>query len=400
MEEVRENLNKSLGGSAPPAEPQVNEPDVKPNEPTEPPKPEPVVEPVTEPVATEPPEVKKEPVEYYKEYGFNNPDEFKSSFNDWKTKAEEYEQKKPYIEELEKSLDELVKTIDPLNMFKGDEKEYENFLIAQKIGQGKDMGVVQQIIRNDLSTMSDLDILKLKWRYDTPSLANKSDDRVQKAILEDLGVDIEDPEFKLEEFKPTDSQEIKLARLATLARNEFNQAKANIEKPERVDVKKKIEEQTQAKLAAEKAREEKFNKMAQDWQEMVKGVAESEITKFEHKMKNDKNEEVTDFVFEMDADYKKAIPEMIMSHVLSNGMEPTKENFDFATNLVRTIYRSENFERYAEAYANKKLTELREQLDKERYNGTDFNTKTAPPGKDADLGQKLTTFVTQKLGIK
>jgi hypothetical protein len=102
----------------------------------------------------------------------------------------------------------------------------------------------------------------------------------------------------------------------------------------------------------------------------------------------------------MEEDFKKEIPETVMHHVLSNGLPPTQENVDYAADLVRRIYISDNYQKLVEAHTNAKLTELREQLDKERYNGTDFNTKTPPPGRDEDLAKKVNDGILKITGIK
>jgi hypothetical protein len=394
FEEVQQNLQEHFKAAAPVQETAPTQEVIQPAETVAAPEVIPVTSPVVEPAAPAP----SPGTEYYKDLGYESPDHLKSSLNDLKAAKEEYEKKLPYYSELEKEFENFVKIADPMNLFKS-EKEYENFLIAQKMGEGKDFGVVQQIIRNDLSVMPDLDVLKLKWRFDTPSLANKSDDRVQKAILEDLGVDIDEPDFKLEEFKPTDSQEIKLARLATLARDQFNQAKASVQKPERPDYKKSLNDQVAAKAEAEKVNKEKFNQMAQTWQEKTKGLGDS-ISKFEFTEKNDKNEDVVDFVFNMDKEFVEKVPEMIMHHVLSNNLPPTQENVDYAKELVRSIYIAENYEKLAKAHTSQKLAEQREKLDKERYNGKDFNTNTPPPGRDEDLNKSINDGILKITGLK
>lgn len=396
FEEVQANLNESLKSQETVATPAATETVASPT-----PEPSVKTEPVvTEPVKTETPTTIKEPVglEIFKELGYETPDELKSSLNELKAAKEEYEKKLPYISELEKTLEEVVKQQDPLNLF-GSEEEYEKFLIAQKLGVGgKDFGVVQQIIRNDLTAMSDLDLLKLKWRYDTPSLANKSDEKVYKAILEDLGVDVEDPDFKLTEFKLTDSQEIKLARAATMARDQFNQAKSGVEKPQRLDVKKTVQDQVAARQAAEAKRKEDFDKMAHAWEGEVKGITET-ISKIEHKIKNENNEDVVDFVFKVDEEFGKNVPSLVMNYALSNNLPPTQENVKYAGELAQMAYVYDNLWKIAEAYKNQENAKLREQLDKERYNGTDFNTKTPPPGRDEDLAKKIESGVLKITGL-
>lgn len=397
FEEVQANLNESLKSQETVATPVATEPVVTPT-------PEPVATPtetqpvVTEQVKTETPATQKEPVglEIFKELGYETPDELKSSLNELKAAKEEYEKKLPYYQEVEKEFQNLVDLADPAKFFKTEE-EYNNFLISQKLGEGKDFGVTQRIVRNDLSKLSDLDVLSLQYQYDTPRLAGQ-DTEIKRMILKKLGVDLEEEGFDINNPKLDTGQDIELARMAQQTRDHFNQAKASVQKPERPDFRKKIEEQTQAKAAAEAKRKEDFDKMAHAWEEQTKGIVSS-INKIEFMKKNDKNEDVVDFTFTMDEEFQKEIPALVMNHVLSNGLPPTQENVQYAGDLVKRIYISDNYQKLVEAHTNQKLTELREQLDKERYNGTDFNTKTPPPGRDEDLAKKIESGVLKITGL-
>jgi hypothetical protein len=393
FEEVVQDLNQSLKVETPAQEtvPETTEPVV-----TETVNTEPVV---TETVKTETPAPPSQAVgmEIFKELGYESPDQLKSSLNDLKTKAEEYEKKLPYYSELEKEFENIVKLADPMNLFKSEE-EYNHFLMTQKLGEGKDFGVTQKIVRNDLDKMSDLDVLSLQYQYDSPRFAGQ-DLECKRTILKQLGVDIEDPEFDIKNPKLEVDKDIQLSRMAQQSREFFNRAKSDVKKPERPDFRKSIQEQVQAKEAAEKANKERFNQRARTWEEKVKGLTDSAY-KFEMTEKNDKNEDVVDFAFTMEDEFKKEMPEMIMHHVLSNGLEPTQENVDAAIDLARRIYISDNWQKLLKAHTNQAVTKLREQLDKERYNGTDFNTRTAPPSRDEDLARKIEEGITKMTGIK
>jgi hypothetical protein len=397
FEEVQANLNESLKSQEAVATPVATEPVVTPT-------PEPVATPtetqpvVTEQVKTEAPATQKEPVglEIFKELGYETPDELKSSLNELKAAKEEYEKKLPYYQEVEKEFQNLVDLADPAKFFKTEE-EYNNFLISQKLGEGKDFGVTQRIVRNDLSKLSDLDVLSLQYQYDTPRLAGQ-DTEIKRMILKKLGVDLEEEGFDINNPKLDTGQDIELARMAQQTRDHFNQAKASVQKPDRPDFRKKIEEQTQAKAAAEAKRKEDFDKMAHAWEGEVKGITET-ISKIEHKIKNENNEDVVDFVFKVDEEFGKNVPSLVMNYALSNNLPPTQENVKYAGELAQMAYVYDNLWKIAEAYKNQENAKLREQLDKERYNGTDFNTKTPPPGRDEDLAKKIESGVLKITGL-
>ena len=391
MEEVTQSLNESLKAETPAQETvPVQE---TPAETVAAPEATPITTPVVEPPAPAP----SIGMEIYKELGYESPDQLKSSLNELKTKAEEYEKKLPYYSEMEKEFENVIKLTDPMNIFKSEE-ELNYFLMTQKLGEGKDFGVTQKIVRNDLDKMSDLDVLSLQYQFDSPRFAGQ-DLECKRTILKQLGVDIEDPEFDIKNPKLEVDKDIQLSRMAQQSREFFNKAKVDVKRPERPDFRKAINDQVLAREAAEKANKEKFNQKAHAWEEKAKGLAPT-INKFELTEKNDKNEDVVDFVFTMDEEFQKEIPEMVMHHVLSNGMEPTQENVNYATDLVRRIYISDNWEKLARAHTNQAITKLREQLDKERYNGTDFNTKTAPPGRDEDVNKQVNEQFKTMIGMK
>jgi hypothetical protein len=403
FEEVSQNLQEHFKASEPVAASTEATPVTETPVTTEPVITEPVV---TEPVKVESPAPPKTE-EYYKDLGYESPDHLKSSLTELKQKAEEYEKRLPYFSELEKEFENAMKIMDPLSpsgLFKGDEKKYNTFLKAMKVGEGKDMdnpsvfSVVNRIASTDLDKISDMDVVNLQWQYDAPRFAG-SDETIKKEILKQIGVDIEDADFNLETFKLSPGQDLTLSRMAQTAREKFNQAKANVQKPETPDFRKAINDQVAAKAAAEKTNKETFDKMAQSWDEEAKRVAPT-LSKIEFVKKNDKNEDVVDFTFEMEKEFQNEIPKMIQNYALSNRLAPTQENVQHAKELVKSVYISENYQKLVEAHTNAKLTELRDQLDKERYNGKDFNTATPPPGREDDVNKLLNDGIIKMTGLK
>lgn len=349
------------------------------------------VEPVTsgEPVKAVEPANTQEPVsdpavEFYKRFGLEGEEQLKSSLNELesfrKTKSD-FESKETYFNELERQFEEMVKQTDQSSLFSS-EDEYKNFLIAQKIGQGKDFGVVQKIIRTDLGKLDDLDVLSLKDQFDIPKYAGR-DEMIKRAILEGIGVDVGSDDFKVDQYREhiTPEQELKLARLANDARNFFNVNKSDVKIPDKIDYKQKIQERIQQ-------RQERVTQTAKAWEEISKKIVDtaSQIKVFD---RNEKGEEVVDFVYDVDAEFKKEIPEIATTYAVNNNLEPTPENVKAVNDLLLNAYWAENKDKIVRAYKNEALTKLREQLDKERYNGQPINKTEAPPDRKPDDNDEI-----------
>jgi hypothetical protein len=340
-------------------------------------------EPVTQPSVTQP-SVSDPAVEFYKRYGFDKEDDLKSSLTELETRRQEaieFEKERAYNKELEQNYEELIKKEDQSSLF-ANEDEYRNFLIAQKIGQGKDFGVVQKIIRSNLDQMDELDVVSLKEQYDIPKFAGR-DDRVKKALLEEIGVDINDPEFKLENYKEklTEEQDLKLSRLANQARQTFNQAKSGVQLPEKVDYKQKINERLQQ-------RQQRVEQLNKTWHETARGIAES-ASQVKFVDKNDKGEVVDEFIYDVDAEFKQNIPDIINQYAVSNNVEPTPENVKAVTELLMNAYKVANWDKMLRSARNEARTQVREQLDKERFNGQPINKTEAPPDRKPDENDEI-----------
>lgn len=329
--------------------------------------PEPVVVPPAPAPAPEP---------SYKKYGFESEEELTSSLNELKT----YRERQAFYSELENDYEQLAKTSDPSSAFANDD-EYKIFLTAQKMGQGKDFGVVQKIIRSDLNQMDDLDVLSLKDQYDIPRYAGK-DDKAKRAILGDLGIDTSG-DFQLDHYKESlsEEQELKLARMAHQAREAFNQGKANVQLPEKVDYKVKIQEKL-------KQRQDHFNELGQKWNDVSPKIADT-MGQIKFVDKNDKGEVVDDFSYDIDQEFRSEIPTYVSNYAMTNNVEPTPENVKGITELLFNAYKVANWDTIMRSARNQARTQVREQLDKERFNGQPINKTEAPPDRKPDEADEI-----------
>lgn len=337
-----------------------------------------------EPVVTQTAAPQTDPAtEYFKKFGFKDEEEVKSSLNELNTLREASVKRAEddrYYQELEKAYEELASK-DESSLF-GSPEEYKNFLIAQKLGLNRDHGVVQKIIRSNLDQLDDLEVLSLRDQYDIPRFAGK-DDKVKRALLEEIGVDINDPEFKLETYREhlTEDQDLRLARMANQTRDVFNQAKGDVKIPERVDPKVKLQDRI-------KQQEEGLNQLVKSWRDNADKVSQ-EAVKVSFVDKNDKGEVVDEFHYDVDKEFKESIPDIVDNFITQNRVQYTQENVKAVTKLILDAYKVQNLDKIIRAARNEARTTLREQIDKQRFNGQSINTATAPPNQQVNPNDEI-----------
>ena len=257
--------------SAEPAEPQVQEPVSETAPETELQVTEPVVqEPVAEPTEApaEEPAPQEEPVqpeEPAKEFDFAL---FNSSLNknyesldqikadlEKPTMETEYQEATTQLEELQtklKDLDEtnalLTEKLDPSTYFSSEDAM--KLEVFKKENPRKDASVAQKVFSTeDLSSIDDLEMVKMGWKFSNPKLSNKSDIDLEAAIMEELKIEPDTPRNEW----PGPAQ-VRLERMAGEFIGAFDQLKSSITLPEKVNIdelksqRKQAEEQRQLTL--------------------------------------------------------------------------------------------------------------------------------------------------------
>jgi hypothetical protein len=372
-----------------------------PPDPNKNPEPAPVTSPTPAPSPAPVLETKEEPkqapqvtasdpaADFYKKFGVQGEEELRSSLTELETlrqTAIDFEAEKARYAEIEQQYEELMKEKDESSLF-GSDEEYKIYKTATKFGLDKDFGVVQRLIRNDLNKLPDLDMVALQWQYEMPRFVGK-DDYVKKGILKDVGVDVDDPDFDMNDIQLSPDQDLKLARMAQTARTNFNTIKNSVQIEPRVDPKQRINE----RLSQRQARVEQLN---QSWSKEAKGIA-SALDKISITDKNEKGEDVVEFIYEVDAEFKDNIPGIIAHYAVTNNVDPTPENVARATKLLLDSYFVTNRDKIMKAYKNDAVTKLRDQLDKERFNGQPINKTEAPLiTKKPDEAEEVNSIASQ-----
>ena len=162
------------------------------------------------------------------------------------TMASEYEEMKAKYDDSQSTNELLIEQLDPLTHFTSEgAMKLEQF---KKANPKKDAVVAQKIFATeDLSTIDDLDIVKMGRRFKNSNLPGNDAD-LEEAIKDELGID---PELPREEW--SNVVKIKLSRLAGEYRDAFDEAKANVVLPKTVNIE---ELKAQRKEAAEKRQTE------------------------------------------------------------------------------------------------------------------------------------------------
>jgi hypothetical protein len=336
------------------------------------------------------------------EYEIQGEEDLKNAFSSLK----EFESVKKQHDELQNSynviVDEFKKFVeanDPIKQF-GSADAYKAELTAKALAKGStNEGVVyaaNRIARSDLNTMENLDVVSLGWQYDSPKFAGK-DDIVKKSILKELGVDddILMEAGRAEDIELTPEQELKLSRLAVNEKDRFNTVKSKVEIPAQNDFNNIINQRNDQLKAAQ----ERLESLKTGWTTEANRIADL-VKTIQITDKDEKGEEIVDFTFEVDSEFKKGIPKMVVDYALQNNIEPTQENAKAIAELVGGIYQLQNREKIFRAYKKEVLSKIREQVGKDQYNGRPINTQEAPPDRKPTEADLANIAVKNFLGIK
>lgn len=394
-----------------PVTPPVETPPVPPE--PQPAVPEPQLIPPAEPVPTQAVEFKIDAFNKWLEannydYRIETEDQLKQvigSLNEveiLQKEAEEYAQKKPYLEELENELQALVNREDPANTLSPE--QYKAYLVAQKLLQGKNIqdtrvqALVQNIALSDLTQLNDLDVVSYGWQYDSPKFAGQEVE-IRRIILKEIGLDedvLNDPGFKLSEVQLTPEQELRLSRMAKAERDRFSSVKDSVKPPEKKDWKSILQEKVEKRQQEIQAARARIESLKGGWADEAKRTAES-LKSVEFLSQNEQGQSVPEFTFEVDADFKKLIPDMVIGYALEHNLEPTQENAKAIGDLVKGVYVLKNIERMIPAFKKDVESKLREQFGKDIHNGRPINTGGPPPDRAALTEADLANIVAENL---
>jgi len=329
-EEIDKELQAEPEVQETPPEPEVVEPAVEPKaeetptEPTEEPKEEPKQE---EPKAEESPSSQFDFAFFNKELNKNyeSLDQIKADLNK-PTMESEYGEAQKKLEELESKYNDLNRSYEVLadqyeqnaNLVSDDARRVDMYMRANP---DKDASIVQRIFSTgDLSSIADIDMVKMGRRFNTKRLKGTDKD-LEATIAEELG---QDPDTPVSEW-PVTAQN-RLAVLAADFENQFKSIRSGVQLPERVNIEALKEQRKQADADRLNSLTEGWNKIAD---ESLQGTKSLKIPIGTPK----EGEEQQFFEWELSG-APKAEADAIRDNFIKMGMNPDGATFQQALNIA------------------------------------------------------------------
>jgi hypothetical protein len=209
----------------------------------------------------------------------------------------------------------------------------------------KDPYTLQEIVMQDVSKMSDIDVLVKAQKINHPNIAETD---LKAAIYKKNGID---PDIKPEEWDSVTRAE--LAMSADDARATLKTLTSGIEFP-----KAATKEQRDADAA------QALQKRIQETDPL-----KAEFTTFDKFKKGD-------LEYDVPSDFKTKLPDMFQAMFIDAGLDPTPENKATALELRDMTFLYQNFDKILEVAVKKGQTEIQKKLDEALNNTKPPNTAT------------------------
>lgn len=380
-----DDMKRALGFDVPvadpPAEPQ--EPKAEPTEPTEPtetPKEEPKdTEPQTqEPQSAEPatPEPAEEPTTVFDINEINQ--RFGTEFKDEESMKESLSSLKR-ISELEGQVQELEsmkeknlllqEKLDPLQYF--DNEDSFKAALFKKQFPDKDGSVAVKLFAEDLSQMSDKDVLAYYEMLDTPGLDKE---RVLATIERRLNIE------DWSELDPVTETQLKID--ANKARKSIDALKTQVKLPDKVDADS---------LAAQQREmlEQKKETLKRGWGDVAKEVVK---TFPDLNFKDEKSG--WDFKYSISQDFPEDVSQNMVSYMAENGIDLTSEAASTMQQAMKQKYVADNLDKIVKAVREDVVAKAEEKRLKEQHHPGTPKADSAPSKSDkSDVNQKILSFL-------
>lgn len=334
------------------------------------------VEPVATPPIVEPPKVESDfdLSKFNSRYGsdFNDEDSLKD-FLSKKAELERLAELDNKYKELNSKYEEAKQQLNPRQHFVN-EDEYKRQLILKKYGEEVNPGLLNKIVSQDVSKMSDIDILILGKQVGNPYLIG-GDEGARQLIYDQFGINAE--EMGDDPTKWSNLVKNRLSDAATQVRKSLNQIKS-IEVPQVED----FESQRQAKI---KAGEELRTKLKDGWTKVV-GKLVKDFSDYEY-LEGKK--------FKVDDDFKKMATDVLLEHLIEGDLDLNEENIKNAQLYLRSEFWQQRGQDILKAHAEDIKSQFTEQKMKENDNPKLRNNEEKP---QADIDKEKAELASYAIG--
>jgi len=317
-------------------------------------------------------------------------EKIKSSFTELeklRSEAKSRKELEALTSKYEQELLEVHDKLDPKKIYGGEEGlKYKLIMDKAKGKSAAYKSVLTKIAGTDINSLSEMDAATLGMLHDAPTL---KENHIKAALYEDIGVNIdklrdeateEGKKFNINDIALTEAQQARLALKASAYKEKLSALK-EVDIPEYKGYKETIEARKTEKEAQTKSLVEK-------WADRPESLVDD--FKIEYKS-SDKEGNETVYSFDVDADFKKKIPEMVKSEVALKGIEPTKENIEAIKSELEDVYWSKKANRVK--ILNKFRSDIEARLEEYHHNDkhTDrpISKEKAPEGEHSEEDAEL-----------
>lgn len=325
---------------------------------------------------------------------FQSRDEIKeivSSLNTYKELAG----KKGYYDELEKILPEVIAELDGRT---GTPEEFAANYTINQLAQGRDRGIAERIVKSDISKMDAMEAIVLQYQFSTPTLADKHE-LIVKSVLQDLGIDVEDPDFDPDNVQIKDpSKVVKYARMEADAKEFLRKQVDSVQVPAIKDFKKEIQDKVEARKQAEVESQSARQKRVADWGGKAKELAD-QITKIDFTETKD-GKEVVDFTYQIPKEFLNEVVPYLVEFAVENGYDINPESVSKVQAEFIQFIKDERQDEIRKAYASEMVSRTKAEMDTKVHNPKPINTQDAPPEHEKDFKQQVNEAFKLQYGLK
>lgn len=297
---------------------------------------------------------------------YDSPDTLKEDLKSLSELREKYTQLEGEREDISKKYEELQKALDPMQYFVN-EDEYKRQLILKKYGEEVNPAALNRIVSTDMSQLSDIDALVLGELVRNPNVVG-GEAGARELVYDQLGIDPEDSPSEW-----TTLQKNKIASAAVSIRTSLNKLK-DVEIPAKVD----FEAQSAAKKEELEAKREEITKK---WETETNKIL-GDFKEFKIQDKVD-GKETDVFTFAVPDEFKSGAKADVLEFMVENGLEPTQENIERASQYVQERFVRENFQNMLLSYGKDVEAKVAEKKDRE-VNNPEPPKDTTKPVEEGD----------------
>ena len=301
-----------------------------------------------------------------------------SEYNETKAQLDELQAK---YEDLNKTYELVAENIDALTLPVGEDEL--RMAVFKKENPDKDPSIAQKVLATeDLSSIDDLDMVKLGWRFNTSRLKGTDRD-LEISIAEELGQDADTP---VSEW-PVSAQN-RLARMAAEYTNQFKQLRSSITLPERVNI-------DELKAQRKQAEEQRLTTLNEGWgkvaEESLKATSSIKLPVGEPKEGEEQQ------YFEWEVAPPKEEVESLKASYIALGLDPDKNKETFQAALDQALF-YKNRAMILKKYGEDLLAAQEEKHLEETHNPNPLkdSQRTEPSGDEKNLKER-TAFATDGL---